>query len=50
MVAKLADLGLSRAIKQHKTHRTTNTIGETRECSVAASGMVIIVLLCSSSG
>jgi hypothetical protein len=27
MVAKLADLGLSRAIKQHKTHRTTNTIG-----------------------
>jgi hypothetical protein len=29
MVAKLADLGLSRAIKQQKTHRTTNTIGTT---------------------
>jgi hypothetical protein len=27
MVAKLADLGLSRAVKQNKTHRTTNTIG-----------------------
>eukprot|EP00878_Enallax_costatus_P018455 GHUV01019427.1.p1 GENE.GHUV01019427.1~~GHUV01019427.1.p1 ORF type:complete len:578 (+),score=131.42 GHUV01019427.1:188-1921(+) len=27
MVAKLADLGLSRVIKQHKTHRTTQTVG-----------------------
>lgn len=25
--AKLADLGLSRSIKQHQTHRTTNTVG-----------------------
>lgn len=24
--AKLADLGLSRSIKQHQTHRTTNTV------------------------
>jgi serine/threonine protein kinase len=24
---KLADFGLSRSIKQHHTHRTTNTIG-----------------------
>ena len=28
MVAKLADLGLSRMIKQHATHRTTETVGE----------------------
>jgi len=27
LVAKLADLGLSRVIKMHKTHRTTNTVG-----------------------
>lgn len=27
MVAKLADLGLSRVIKQHSTHRTTATYG-----------------------
>jgi hypothetical protein len=26
LVAKLADLGLSRVIKQHSTHRTTNTV------------------------
>jgi hypothetical protein len=28
MVAKLADLGLSRVLQQHKTHRTTQTVGE----------------------
>ncbi|KAF6255835.1 kinase-like domain-containing protein [Scenedesmus sp. NREL 46B-D3] len=27
VVAKLADLGISRVIKQHSTHRTTNTVG-----------------------
>ena len=27
VVAKLADLGLSRVIKQHSTHRTTATYG-----------------------
>ncbi|WIA19099.1 hypothetical protein OEZ85_003747 [Tetradesmus obliquus] len=27
VVAKVADLGLSRTIKQHETHRTTNTCG-----------------------
>ncbi|WIA11661.1 hypothetical protein OEZ85_011762 [Tetradesmus obliquus] len=27
LVAKLADLGLSRVIKQHSIHRTTNTVG-----------------------
>eukprot|EP00878_Enallax_costatus_P018623 GHUV01019614.1.p1 GENE.GHUV01019614.1~~GHUV01019614.1.p1 ORF type:complete len:911 (+),score=211.03 GHUV01019614.1:148-2880(+) len=27
LCAKLADLGLSRVIKQHQTHRTTNTVG-----------------------
>eukprot|EP00775_Hariotina_reticulata_P003757 gene3757-4016_t len=27
MVAKLSDLGLSRVVKQHSTHRTTNTVG-----------------------
>lgn len=25
--AKIADLGLSRTVKQHQTHRTTNTVG-----------------------
>jgi hypothetical protein len=28
MVAKLADLGLSRVLQQHKTHRNTQTVGE----------------------
>jgi hypothetical protein len=27
VVAKLADLGISRVVKQHSTHRTTNTVG-----------------------
>jgi hypothetical protein len=27
MVAKIADLGLSRVIKQQATHRTTRTVG-----------------------
>jgi hypothetical protein len=27
VVAKLADLGISRIIKQHSTHRTTSTVG-----------------------
>lgn len=27
VTAKLADLGISRVIKQHSTHRTTNTVG-----------------------
>jgi hypothetical protein len=26
LVAKLADLGLSRVINQHRTHRTTHTV------------------------
>lgn len=29
-VAKLADLGLSRCIRQHATHKTTNTVGTLR--------------------
>eukprot|EP00879_Flechtneria_rotunda_P026893 GHRR01028733.1.p1 GENE.GHRR01028733.1~~GHRR01028733.1.p1 ORF type:complete len:480 (+),score=149.90 GHRR01028733.1:863-2302(+) len=27
MIAKLGDLGVSRAVKQHETHRTTRTVG-----------------------
>lgn len=40
-VAKLADLGLSRVIRQQATHKTTNTVGTLR-CAAAAD-------TCSSS-
>lgn len=29
LVAKIADLGLSRVVKQHATHRTTRTVSGT---------------------
>ncbi|KAF6266356.1 kinase-like domain-containing protein [Scenedesmus sp. NREL 46B-D3] len=59
MVAKLADLGLSRVIKLHRTHRTTNTVGTLSHmppellryghCSTAvdiyAFGVMTVVLL-----
>jgi hypothetical protein len=44
LVAKLADLGLSRAIKQHSMHRTTNTVSRSNlpDISAAHAGMLVI--------
>jgi hypothetical protein len=44
MVAKVADLGLSRAVKQNKTHRTTDTIGMwCVSCEHAVCHVVIVM-------
>jgi hypothetical protein len=50
VTAKLADLGLSRSIKQHATHRTTNTVrrqpGWLARCSDCAA-RVILAIICT---
>jgi hypothetical protein len=48
MVAKLADLGLSRVIKQHSTHRTTNTVSSS-SCSSSSSSMHSRLMLVRTS-
>jgi serine/threonine protein kinase len=53
MVAKLSDLGLSRVVKQHSTHRTTNTVGTMShmppEVRQPLSQVVVILLEAAAS-